>query len=54
LGEDLSQVGVYGGLFPLKEGFVPQNPHINYKNISAGTDENGLLNIQINVNAQEN
>lgn len=54
IGEDLTQVGVYGGLFPLKEGFVPQNPHVSFKNISAGTNENGLLNIQINVNAQEN
>lgn len=53
-GDDGTQVGVYGGLFPLKEGFVPQNPHISFKNISSGTDENGLLNIHINVNAQDN
>lgn len=54
LGDDGSQVGVYGGLFPLKEGFVPQNPHISTKSISSGTDANGLLNIDIEVNAQNN
>ncbi len=54
LGDDGTQVGVYGGLFPLKEGFVPQNPHISTKTISSGTDENGLLNVQMNVNAQDN
>ncbi|MDD2635776.1 MAG: hypothetical protein PHW82_09785 [Bacteroidales bacterium] len=54
LGNEGTQVGVYGGLFPLKEGFVPQNPHISAKTISSGTDENGLLNVEIEVNAQDN
>ncbi|MCF8331042.1 MAG: hypothetical protein K9H84_01175 [Bacteroidales bacterium] len=52
LGDDSTQVGVYGGLFPLKEGFVPQNPHISTKTISSGTNSNGLLNVNIEVNAQ--
>lgn len=54
LGDDGTQVGVYGGLFPLKEGFVPQNPHISTKTISSGTNENGFLNVDVEVNAQDN
>jgi hypothetical protein len=54
LGDDGTQVGVYGGLFPLKEGFVPQNPHVSAKTISSGTDENGFLNVDVEVNAQDN
>ncbi|MFW5805392.1 MAG: hypothetical protein ACOCVX_02575, partial [Bacteroidales bacterium] len=54
LGDDGTQAGIYGGLFPLKEGFVPQNPHVSAKTISSGTDENGFLNVDVEVNAQDN
>jgi len=54
LGDDGTQVGIYGGLFPLKEGFVPQNPHVSTKTISSGTDENGFLDVDVEVNAQDN
>lgn len=54
LGDDGTQAGVYGGLFPLKEGFVPQNPHISAKTISSSTDVNGFLNVDVEVNAQDN
>jgi hypothetical protein len=47
-------VGIYGGLFPYKEGAVPLNPHISLKNIAPQTDVNGDLNIQLKVNAQDN
>lgn len=53
LGTDGSEVGIYGGLFPYKEGAVPLNPHIRVKNIASATDSNGDLNIQIQVAAQE-
>lgn len=53
LGTDGTQVGIYGGTFPYKEGAVPLNPHIQTKNISPTTDENGNLQIQIQVSAQE-
>jgi hypothetical protein len=53
LGTDGSQVGIYGGTFPYKEGAVPLNPHIQIKNIAPKTDENGDLQIQIQVGAQE-
>ncbi|MBN2610118.1 MAG: hypothetical protein JXB00_01035 [Bacteroidales bacterium] len=53
LGTDVTQVGIYGGSFPYKEGAVPQNPHIQIKNIAPATDANGDLKIQIQVGAQE-
>ena len=52
LGTDGAQVGIYGGLFPYKEGAVPSNPHIYLKNIGAETDDQGQLQIQIGVKAQ--
>jgi len=48
------QVGVYGGLFPYKEGAVPGNPHIYQKTISASTNANGQLPVQIKVRAENN
>jgi len=53
LGTDGSQVGIYGGTFPYKEGAVPLNPHIQLKNIAPTTDASGDLQIQIQVEAQE-
>lgn len=53
LGTDGTQVGIYGGTFPYKEGAVPSNPHIQLKNIAPTTDINGDLQIQIQVEAQE-
>jgi hypothetical protein len=53
LGSEGSEIGVYGGMFPAKEGYVPQNPHISSKNIAPNTDNNGLLDVQIRVNAQD-
>ncbi|MBN2776896.1 MAG: hypothetical protein JXR36_04610, partial [Bacteroidales bacterium] len=54
LGNDGTEVGIYGGTFPYKEAAVPQNPHIQLKNIAPTTDANGDLQIQIQVGAQEN
>lgn len=45
--------GIYGGDNPYKEGAVPMNPHIWYKNIPNITDNQGKLNIKIGVTAQE-
>lgn len=53
-GTDGNPVGLYGGLHPLKAGFVPKNPHFQFKNISNQTDSNGNLNIQIKVSSQNN
>ncbi len=54
LGTDGTEVGIYGGTFPYKEGAVPHNPHIQLKSIAPTTDTNGDLQIQIQVEAQEN
>jgi hypothetical protein len=51
-GNDGSQVCIYGGTFPYKEGAVPLNPHIQIKNIAPTTDASGNLQIQIQVAAQ--
>lgn len=45
--------GIYGGENPYKEGAVPVNPHIQFKNIPTTTDNQGKLNIQVKVKAQE-
>ncbi len=49
LGTDGTQVGIYGGSFPYKDGAVPSNPHFQLNNIPPTTDSDGNLNIQINV-----
>ncbi len=53
-GADGTNIGVYGGLFPWKDGSLPPNPHIQSKNISGTTDQNGNLQINIKVKAQNN
>lgn len=53
LGTEGSQVGIYGGLYPYKDGAVPSNPHIVSKNIPTMTDESGMLEVSITVNAQQ-
>lgn len=52
-GTDGTNIGIYGTSFPYKEGAVPANPHIQYKTISSGTDNNGNLNINIKVAGQD-
>lgn len=46
--------GIYGGDNPYKDGAVPLNPHIQFKQIPTATDSQGKLNIEIKVSAQEN
>lgn len=54
LGDDTTEVGLYGGVLPFKEGAVPVNPHIAFKSIRTTTDSNGFLNISFTVEAQQN
>jgi hypothetical protein len=49
-----NEIGIYGGYTPAKAGMNPANPHFQLKNIAIETDENGELNIQIQVEAQDN
>lgn len=53
-GTDGTDIGIYGGLFPWKEGGLPSNPHIRSQNIGGATDGNGKLKINIKVAAQDN
>tara|TARA_R110002050_G_scaffold300794_1_gene472815 strand:+ start:1401 stop:2420 length:1020 start_codon:yes stop_codon:yes gene_type:complete len=53
LGVDGSQVGIYGGYDPYKEGAVPSNPHFVSATIAPQTDADGKLNIVIKVTAQD-
>jgi hypothetical protein len=52
-GKDGTDMGIYGGTFPWKEGSLPFNPHYQRINISPTTDNNGNLNVNIKVAAQE-
>ena len=53
IGTDNTQVGIYGGAFSWKEGSIPFNPHIQIKQISPTTNNNGLLPVNIRVKAQD-
>ena len=53
LGTDGTQVGIYGGVFPYKEGAVPSNPHFQIEEI-APTAAEGKLNVKLKVSAQDN
>jgi hypothetical protein len=51
LGTDGTEVGIYGGAFPWKEGAVPSNPHIQSAIVAPTTNE-GKLNVQIKAISQ--
>lgn len=53
IGTDSTQVGIYGGTFPYKEGAIPSNPHIQLKNVSPTSDANGYLQIEFKIKAQD-
>ena len=52
-GVDGADVGIYGGVYPWKEGGLPFNPQIQVAKIAGTTDANGNLNVNIKVEAQE-
>lgn len=54
LGSTGTEIGLYGGYNPIKDGSVPMNPHFQQKNIAPNTDPSGNLNITIKVAAQNN
>lgn len=51
-GTDGTQVGIYGGDYPFKEGAAPINPQIIEKKISSATNPKGNLKVEIKVEAQ--
>ncbi|MEP7321591.1 MAG: hypothetical protein ABI761_06715 [Saprospiraceae bacterium] len=48
-GTDGTELGIYGGMFPTSEGWVPKNPHIYFKDIDQLTGPDGKLHIQVGV-----
>ena len=52
VGTDGTVIGIYGGSFAWKEGLVPSNPHIRKNESAEETDENGELQLNINVVSQ--
>jgi len=54
IGTDGTQVGLYGGLIPFKDGGIPSNPQITSKSVDTKTDANGNLKINFTVKAQDN
>ena len=53
-GTDGTDIGIYGGQYPWKDGSVPNNPHITISNIGGNTNSNGALPVNIKVSAQGN
>ncbi|MBK9793187.1 MAG: hypothetical protein IPP60_08805 [Sphingobacteriales bacterium] len=52
-GTDGTDIGIYGGAYPYKEGAVPPNPHISTKSIAPTSAANGTLPVNIKVLAQD-
>jgi hypothetical protein len=52
-GKDGTDIGIYGGSFPWKEGSIPFNPHYQEVQIAPQTDNQGNLNVKIKVSAQD-
>ena len=53
LGDDGLETGVYGGFYEWKDFSIPVNPHISSKTISQTSDANGMIQVNINVHAQD-
>lgn len=54
IGTDEDQICIYGGDFAWKDGSMPKNPHVSIKDIGATSNEDGTLDVQIKVDAQDN
>lgn len=54
LGNDGTETGIYGGVYPWKDYSLPTNPHISSKFISGASDSSGNIQVDINVHAQTN
>lgn len=52
-GHDGTDIGIYGGLFPWKDGSIPFNPHFDTITITPTTDQSGNLPVNIKVSAQD-
>lgn len=50
---DGTDIGIYGGATPFKDGSLPFNPQIRFKQIGNATNADGSLDVHIKVEAQE-
>lgn len=48
-GNDGTDVGIYGGRFPWKDGALPYNPHVNSAVISGMAAPDGTIQLKVNV-----
>jgi hypothetical protein len=53
LGTNGTEIGIFGGAFPMKAGQVPFNPHFQEAIINSSTNPDGTLKIQLKVASQE-
>jgi len=51
-GRDGTDIGIYGGAYPWKDGNIPFNPHYQSITVAPTTDSTGNLNVNIKVEAQ--
>lgn len=51
-GQDGTDIGIYGGSYPWKDGSIPANPHFQKVQVPAQTDSLGNLKVKIKVAAQ--
>ena len=52
-GTDGTDVGIYGGLYPWKDGSIPYNPHFQTFQVGSTTNPAGSLDVNIKVSAQD-
>ena len=52
-GLDGTDIGIFGGVSPTKNGWVPHNPHIQFETITGTSSLDGFIDIQIRVAAQD-
>ena len=52
-GTDGTDLGIYGTIYPAKDGAVPFNPHISSKTIGTVVSPTGMLNVDVKVSAQD-
>lgn len=52
-GSDGTDRGFYGGTFPWKDGSIPSNPHIYFKQIDANTTSDGKLKVKFKVRTNQ-
>lgn len=51
-GTDGTDIGIYGGAMPWKDGSMPSNPHISSKTVGTQNDASGILHATFKVKPQ--